>query len=584
MAARRQQPLAREAIVVWTLFLFVATEVFATYARLPLRELYHVSGTGPTAGLGRALVILNFPTALVALPILALVAGRLWPVAVFAAVLSCGVFWPGIVDQADLDAKWANAVPAAGVALALALTVWRARDGIAPAVRLRGDGWRLLVGAVLLVLSLPWLAADLGLSFWDMDAWWSPLGQARLHHAVHHGHHHGMDGTLLVLAALLLSRALPTVPPRLRTAVAVYLGLLVTYGIGNFLNDAWYEQLVKRGWTSFSLPAVLLPAPNLPWALIVLVGVAVGVVFLRASGQGAIVRDGVRWPAALVPAAGALALVVFGATQGRQKTAGTPFARSGTGTIVFPMSTAGPFHLYDVGADGGRLRQLTTDDASDLAPAWSRRRRLAFQSNRDDDADVFVASRGVVALERITGGGREGEPVWSPGAKRLALIRDGDLYVVRADGGGGRKLAADARWPTWAPGGSLIAYESDRGGHGRIGVVTPDGRNRITLVAAGDDRFPRWSPRGDAIAFECREGDHWHVCVLDPNNGHRRILTSGNADEFAPAWSPDGRRIAFIGDRDGNDQLYVMRADGSDVRRLTSGQADKETPAWKPPA
>src|SRR5689334_20601862 len=106
MAARRQQPLAREAVIVWTLFLLVACEVFTTYSRLPVRELYHVSGSGPTAGLSRALVLLNFPTALVALPILALVAGRLWPVAAVAAVLCGAIFWPGIVDQADLDAKW----------------------------------------------------------------------------------------------------------------------------------------------------------------------------------------------------------------------------------------------------------------------------------------------------------------------------------------------------------------------------------------------------------------------------------------------------------------------------------------------
>ena len=566
---------------MWTLFLFVAVEVFATYSRLPLRELYHVSETGPIGGLSRALVILNFPTALVALPTLALVAGRLWPVAVVAAVLCCGVFWPGVVDQADLDAKWANAIPAFGVALALALTLWRARAGIAAPMRMRGDGWRFVIGGVMLVLSLPWVAADLGLSFWDMNVWWSPLGQARLHQAVHHGHHHGIDGTLLVLAALLLSRALATLPRRLRQVVAVYLGILVAYGIGNFLNDAWYEQLVKRGWTSFSLPSVLLPAPNLAWALIAVVGVLIGVVFVRISGDGRAVRDGIRWPAALVPATAAVGLLVVGATQDRQRTAHTPLANSGTGTIVFPMSTTGPFNLYAIGADGRGLRRLTDEDASDVAPAWSRR-RIAFQSNRDDGADVFVADPTLAVVERVTAAGREGEPAWSPGGNRLALIRDGDLYVLRPRGGGARELAGEARWPTWAPAGSLIAYERDLGDHGRIGVVTPDGKGRVALVVPGDNRFPRWSPRADRIAMECRDGDYWHVCVVDPNDGHRRVLTPGNADEFAPAWSPDGRRIAFIGDRDGNDQLYVMQADGSDLRRLTTGQADKEAPAWRP--
>jgi Tol biopolymer transport system component len=581
MVARRQQLVARETLAVWTLFLFVAVEVFSTYSRLPLRELYHVSGTGPTAGLGRALVIVNFPTALVALPILPLVAGRLWPGALLSAALCCAIFWPGVVDQADLDAKWTNAVPAAGVALALGLTIWRAREGLAPPMRMRGDRWRFAIGALLVVLSLPWLAADVGVSFWDMDAWWSPLGQARLHHAVHHGHHHGIDGTLLVLAALLLSRTLAVVPRRLRAAVALYLGILVTYGIGNFLNDAWYEQLVKRGRSSFSMPSVLLPAANLPWAVIGLVGVLVGLVFLRIGDEGRPAADGVRWPAAIVPAAGAVALAVVGVAHGRETTAHTPLAGSGTGTIVFPMSTEGPFHLYEIGADGRGLRQLTDEDASDLAPDSSRNRLLAFQSNREDDGDVFIADPAFTAVERITGAGREGEPAWSPDAKRLALIRDGDLYVVHAHGGGDRRVAEDAHWPTWAPGGSLVAYESDRGGRGRIVVVTPDGESRVALVVRGDNRFPTWSPHGERIAFECRDGDHWHICILEPAGGGRRVLTPGGADEFAPAWSPDGRRIAFIGDRDGNDQLYVMRADGSRITRLTAGQADKDAPVWR---
>ena len=580
MASLRQRAVARETVAVWALFAFVAFEIFATYSRLPLRELYHVSGTGPVAGLGRAVVFLNFPTALVALPILPLVAGRLWPVAIVAAVLCCGVFWPGIVDQADLDVKWANAVPAIGVAIVLSLTLWRLRGGVAPPVRMPGDRWRIAVALVLLVLSAPWLAAELGVFFGDMGAWWAPLGQARVHHAVHHGHHHGMDGTLLVLAALLLSRTLGRVPDALRTTVAVYLGILVTYGLGNIANDAWFEQLVKRGWLSYSLPAVLLPTLNLPWALIVIGGVLVGLLFLREPTDGAPARRRIPAIAALVPIAAAIALMILGAVQDTQPTARTPFARTGTGAIVFPMSTKGPFHLYEVGANGRGLRQLTDEDASDLAPDWSPQGLLAFQSNRDDRGDVFVADSEFAAVERITGGDREGEPAWAPNGERIALVRDGDLYVVHAHGGGAEKIADDAHWPTWAPGGSALGYEVHFAG--AEGIVTTGSDRGLGVYGSPHQREPAWSPKADAIAYECLVGDHWHICLLDPRSGTTRALTRGDADEFAPAWSPDGTRIAFIGDRDGNDQLYVMRANGTGIVRLTSGQADKEAPAWKP--
>jgi hypothetical protein len=48
-----------------------------TYWRLPPEELYNVSEEGATAGLGRALVFLNYPVSLLAISIAWLAAGRL---------------------------------------------------------------------------------------------------------------------------------------------------------------------------------------------------------------------------------------------------------------------------------------------------------------------------------------------------------------------------------------------------------------------------------------------------------------------------------------------------------------------------
>src|SRR5918912_1603577 len=114
--------------VLWSMFGLVALEIAVTYSRIPPAELYSVSGTGIGAGFGRALVFLNFPVALAALPVVALAADRLRrPPALVAAAVAAGlcsvVFRPGVVDQYDLDARPVNALPAAGVALAVALSV-----------------------------------------------------------------------------------------------------------------------------------------------------------------------------------------------------------------------------------------------------------------------------------------------------------------------------------------------------------------------------------------------------------------------------------------------------------------------------
>lgn len=153
--ARRRAPLA-----VWILFGLDAVAILVTYSHVPARELYHVSGTGLDLGAGRALVFLNFSTALAAIAVL-LCVGR-GPLAVLAGAMCAVVAWPGVVDQANLDAKWINAVPALGSALAFVLTVRKAQEQhVSP----RGDTLRVVVAAVLAVAAIPWLAAELGFHF-----------------------------------------------------------------------------------------------------------------------------------------------------------------------------------------------------------------------------------------------------------------------------------------------------------------------------------------------------------------------------------------------------------------------------------
>ncbi len=110
-------------------------------------------------------MLLNFPLALGAIALAAVAGGP--RLLVGAAIALCAVTaLPGVVDQDDLDARWINAVPALGVALALGLTVAAVRrDGAAFARRVRGDRLRIVLGGLLLLLALPWLAAETGFYF-----------------------------------------------------------------------------------------------------------------------------------------------------------------------------------------------------------------------------------------------------------------------------------------------------------------------------------------------------------------------------------------------------------------------------------
>lgn len=303
MVAGRNDRLRIPAVaVLWAMLGLVAVEIVITYSRIPPAKLYSVSGTGIGAGFGRALVFLNFPVALSALPVIALAAGRLRrPPALLAAVVAAGlcsvVFWPGVVDQYDLDARAINALPAAGVALAVALSL--AAGLHQERVRLR------VVPALLLLLALPWLAAELGFHLDGVPVlgWIFLTGKVvGPRAAVHLGHHHGMDGVLLTFAALLLVPLARRIrAPALRLLVGLYLGLEIAYGLANTAQDAWLEQIAKRGWTRHVIPSVLHPALTLPWLGIAVAAAVFAALILRPAPARRSGRPGSRTPSSPPP-------------------------------------------------------------------------------------------------------------------------------------------------------------------------------------------------------------------------------------------------------------------------------------------
>ena len=242
-----------------------------TYARLDPEALYNVDRAGDLAGgLSRLVTVVNYPLALVAIALAAVAGGP--RLLVWTSIALCAVVAvPGVLDQADLDARWVNALPAAGVAVAVGLVLAAVRrDGAGFVRRARGDRLRLVLGGILLVLALPWLAADLGFHL-PGDVFLGEEVPARdpEHAAVHLGFHHGNGGVLLAVSALLLSRA-----PAGR-GLRAYLSLMLAYGLANALQDAWNEQLWKREWTGWHAPDVI--RPDLTWGWLAILAGAVAI-------------------------------------------------------------------------------------------------------------------------------------------------------------------------------------------------------------------------------------------------------------------------------------------------------------------
>ena len=144
-------------------------------------------------------------------------------------------------------------------------------------------------------------------------------------------------------------------------------------------------------------------------------------------------------------------------------------------------------------------------------------------------AIVAVALLAAKLLTRTQVDWKDGSPAWSPDGKRIAFYseRDGnaEIYVMNADGTAVTRLTnstADEGYPSWSPDGKRIAFMR-RTGRTELFTMNADGSDQKPLLTVdkGDAIDPRWSPDGARIVF---------VHMPDGMTGRAAIICTVNAD------------------------------------------------------
>lgn len=150
-------------------------------------------------------------------------------------------------------------------------------------------------------------------------------------------------------------------------------------------------------------------------------------------------------------------------------------------------------------------------------------------------------------LNQLTEDPTDTEPAFSPDGRTIAFVRGGDLYSVRPDGSGQRRLTSGPELDS-AP------------------IVSADGRSvvferRVSATAAAD------------------------LYKAGAKGGGVRALTRGEADDHDAEFSPDGRALVFVrgkatGPSGTSEDLYSIRAAGSSLVRLTRTAVDEFEPRY----
>jgi Tol biopolymer transport system component len=259
------------------------------------------------------------------------------------------------------------------------------------------------------------------------------------------------------------------------------------------------------------------------------------------------------------------------------------------GTLAFVRVSEGHSECIAIPADGGTERKI-----ADLGPAADAGQPLPGVAWNADGKSLVVVAAGkkqapgiaVVTLDsgkvrRITNPGEsesDSTPAVSPTGSSIAFVRHSqnggaDIWICELTGAGLRRVTFDdrgIRGIAWTRDGQDVVYSGTRVGGWRLWRVPAYGGSPRDLAIAGKQAYyPTVGRNRLAYTDSPTVAAVWRATLGAGEGGEDRPLLRSTGRESAAAWSPDGAKIADVSDQSGADEVYVSDADGRNRIQIT---------------
>ena len=209
------------------------------------------------------------------------------------------------------------------------------------------------------------------------------------------------------------------------------------------------------------------------------------------------------------------------------------------------------------------------------------------------DLELEIVLRDEHGKERVllSGANYQGARI-SPDGRRLAVTivgpADSDVWIYDIARGTTTRLTSGGRnlWPVWSPDGTRIAYASSREGSTNVYWRAADGSGgEEQLTSSAYTLIPQvWSPDGnDLVLTDVDPSRTNRIALMSTQAPHSiRVFPTGESPTILPALSADGRWMAYVSTESGRNEVYVRPYPGPGIALQVSTSGGDE-PVWVGP-